>query len=675
MTRKLRTTRRFALVASLVAAAARPAAAEVLEPGWTDALWLSSGVDIAGMAWAPDGSGRLFLAGKTGHIRIVKAGPPPFVVATPFATVSPLFTDNENGVIGLAFDPDFLVNGYLYVFATVSPTEQHLLRYTVVGDSGTDKTVLVTGLPNGVVHNGGAVGVGRDGRLYWAVGDLGASQGVNADLASLASKVGRAERDGSVPVDNPFADGAGGNHDSIFARGFRNPFSFTFQPTTGMLWVNVTGGGFEQVFAVGAGDHGGWNDYEDNQPDGFLIPRIAYHTNGVDVRFLAFPDGAVRANGVATFKILSPHYFRQGEKVTIAGVSDPSFHGELYVGTIPTPSSFTALQAGPDAVGWGGTATTQDQGGAITGGTFYDSSGAPEAYRGNFFYGDFNSGRMNRAIVGPGTTVTQVDYFAVGNPSSVDMAVGPDGALYWASFGGVIRRTAYDAQAQGLVVSNLHLWMTEGRRIGTTVSLALPPSGNTSVTVARVAGSTDVGVSGGAALAFTPANFDVPQLVTFDAAADADAVADFATFSVSSAGLAGVSVEVRVNDTDALAGGFVPGTVPDGDAVPGSPLRLGRNTADAAKLDLAWGASCSGTAEDYSVHQGTLGGWYGHTFLLCSTGAATEATITPGTGDHYFLVVALDETREGSYGTDSAGTERPPSGASCRPEHAPLACP
>jgi glucose/arabinose dehydrogenase len=154
----------------------------------------------------------------------------------------------------MAFDPDFTSNGYVYFFVTVSSSEQQIIRYTASGNIGTGKTTIVQDLPtDGENHDGGGIGFGADGMLYWGIGDLGNGTGVDNDLDSMAAKIGRARRDGSVPGDNPFADGPGGNADYIFARGFRNPFTLTFQPSTDLLWVNVVGTSYEQVFVVRSG--------------------------------------------------------------------------------------------------------------------------------------------------------------------------------------------------------------------------------------------------------------------------------------------------------------------------------------------------------------------------------------------------------------------------------------
>jgi glucose/arabinose dehydrogenase len=158
-------------------------------------------------------------------------------------------------LLGICFDPDFVNNHYVYLFVTSLPGSQQVIRYTDANDVGTAKTVILSGMPtHGNNHDGGAIGIGRDGKIYCAIGDNGSSDGVNGDLLSMASKVIRLNRDGTVPNDNPFTDGAGPNNDYIWARGFRNPFTLTFQPSTGNLWVNTVGGNYEQIFVVNRGD-------------------------------------------------------------------------------------------------------------------------------------------------------------------------------------------------------------------------------------------------------------------------------------------------------------------------------------------------------------------------------------------------------------------------------------
>lgn len=129
------------------------------------------------------------------------------------------------------------------------------------------------------------------------------------------------------------------------------------------------------------------------------------------------------------------------------------------------------------------------------------------------------------------------------------------------------------------------------------------------------------------------------------------------------------------SQTPFAAGSTAPGRVPDARFVAGPPLLVRKNNATPTNLDLSWGASCSGGATDYSIHEGSLGVWYTHTALRCSTSGATLATITPSAANRYYLVVPLNTQREGSYGTDSRRVERPPSTTRCRTQSDLTSCP
>jgi MYXO-CTERM domain-containing protein len=525
------------------------------DPNVIETEWLDAGDNITTLAWAPDGSNRLFVAEKGGAVRIVRLGADGAaeLLPQPFLTHRPIYTGSECGLIGLAFDPGFATNGWVYVFVTVSSSEQQIVRYTAQGDTGTSPTILVRGLPTrGANHDGGAVAVGPDGKLYWAIGDLGAFVGVDADLASLAAKVGRANRDGTVPADNPFVDGAGPNADLIWARGFRNPFRFTFQPETGALWVNVVGSGYEQIFIVGRGDHAGYNDYESNQPAGFIPPVIKYRTGGSE-SFMIRTGGAVRRGGVATIRTTVAHRLRKGEEVTISGVVDRSFDGRFHV-TSSTPLSsdtFTVNQPGPDATSGGGTVATMNFGRCVVGSIFYDGTQFPPDYRGNYFFGDYVSGRLLRVRV-TGLEVDRVDEWATSLSSPTHVSLGPDGAVYWASYvPGTIYRYRWNSTQQGLVVSSRHLLVDEGSRAAFSVSLQRAPAQDVQVSIARTAGSS-VLTTPTTRLTFTPQNWRVPQPVMITAAQDANGVADRATFTVSSSGLASEDVEVTTIDDDGL---------------------------------------------------------------------------------------------------------------------------
>ncbi len=553
---------RVSLLSCAIALCLSPVAeSAVIDTNWTETIFSSDGSQHTGLGWAPDGSDRLFVLEKTGRVRVLSGA---LTSSSPtwstFATMSPIFTNSECGLIGMAFDPDFARNQLVYFFVTVSSSEQQIIRYDATTNVGTNRTVVVPGLPTvGANHDGGGIGFAADGKLYWSIGDLGNGTGVDANLTSLASKVGRANRNGTLPTDNPFDDGAGSNNDFIFARGFRNPFTLTVQPSTGLLWVNSVGTSYEQVFLVKRGDHAGYNDFENNQPAGFITPRIVYRTNSTDNRAIT---SVTRSGNVATFTTNAIHGFRVGGNLTISGVSDTSFNqSNLYVASVPSPTTFTAQQAGANVSATGGSAVTLNQGGCLTGGTFYDATAASPDYRGNFFYGDCNSGRIMRARIDATTnSVLSTDYWATGITSQVDIAVGPDGALYYVGVGTAnVFRAAFNATSQGLVVANQNLRADQGGEVVTTVRLAVAPLVNVTVNVARTAGDTDVGIVSGSTLTFTPSNWSIPQAVRMSAAADADLTDDAATVTVSSTGLTDVPIRVTVLDLDGPDSMFVYG--------------------------------------------------------------------------------------------------------------------
>jgi glucose/arabinose dehydrogenase len=402
---------------------------------FTETTYINNAANLSfatGLAWAPDGSNRLFVTRKGGEVRIVQDGA---LLATPFATVSPIFTNSECGLIGITFDRDYVNNRFVYLFVTVSSSQQQVIRYTDSSNVGTNKTTIVPNLPTkGNNHDGGGIGIGLDNKLYWSIGDQGDGTGVDANLTTLAAKVGRANLDGSPVRDNPFNDNDSivEPTDFIWARGFRNPFTLTFQESTGQLWINDVGTSYEQVFKVNASDHAGWDNLEGNQTAGFIQPEIIYRTNGTDLRTIA-ASGAVRNNNVVTFTVtgsLPQGFLQPGNKITVSGVADASFNGTFDILAVPSTATFTVAQTGPNATSGGGSAVTANIGGAITGGAFYTSTAFPAAFQGNYFFGDFNSGRVMRVTLDSANNVTSVNNFSTGITSIVDISVGPDGALY-----------------------------------------------------------------------------------------------------------------------------------------------------------------------------------------------------------------------------------------------------
>jgi glucose/arabinose dehydrogenase len=236
--------------------------AEHMPSGIVSEAFLSDAAVPVSLAFATDG--RLFYNElKTGRIRIVQDG---VLLSEPFYQFG-VAGQPETGLIGLALDPDFAHNHYVYVFYTSVPgggTESggsngpnQVVRLTEVRNKGTELTPILPDLPSGPIHNAGTLRFGPDGKLYVGLGDT--DQGTNAqDLGSLAGKILRVNSDGSIPNDNPFA-GQPGKQGAIWAYGLRNPYSFAFHPAGHQLLAIENGpGDNDELDTIIKGANYGW---------------------------------------------------------------------------------------------------------------------------------------------------------------------------------------------------------------------------------------------------------------------------------------------------------------------------------------------------------------------------------------------------------------------------------
>ncbi|HUS09563.1 MAG TPA: PQQ-dependent sugar dehydrogenase [Pyrinomonadaceae bacterium] len=325
------------------------------------------------MAFAPDG--RLFVCQQGGQLRVVKNGA---LLATPFVslTVDP---SGERGLLGVAFDPSFITNNFVYVYYTATTPTVHnrVSRFTANGDVavvGSEVVIFdLNNLSSATNHNGGAIHFGPDGKLYIAVGENG--DYANAQLLSnLLGKILRINSDGTIPADNPasfqgITGSPSGNNRAIWAVGLRNPFTFTFQPGTGRMFVNDVGQAvFEEIDDGIAGSNYGW----------------------------AICEGACPP--------------------TNTNFRDPLFQ-----------------------YGHGISATT---GCAITGGAFYNptTSNFPVDYVGKYFYADFCSGWIRRFDPATGTATSFAT--GISNPVDL-IVTADGSLYYLARGGGAVFRVRF----------------------------------------------------------------------------------------------------------------------------------------------------------------------------------------------------------------------------------------
>ena len=229
---------------------------------------------------AGDGSNRLFVVEQGGRVRTLADGPS----GTPFLDIHALVLfSGERGLLGLAFHPDFETNGKLYVNYTRSGDGATVVdEYRVTGDpvnvdeTATRRQILAIAQPYSN-HNGGNIAFGPDGYLYIGMGDGGSGgdpQDRAQDLDSYHGKMLRIDVDGTssgkqyaIPATNPYVGKAG--LDEIWSLGLRNPWRWSFDRSTGDLWIADVGQGRgEEVnrstAASGAGRavNYGWDDME-----------------------------------------------------------------------------------------------------------------------------------------------------------------------------------------------------------------------------------------------------------------------------------------------------------------------------------------------------------------------------------------------------------------------------
>jgi glucose/arabinose dehydrogenase len=236
------------------------------------------------MELAPDG--RIFVLEQAGNVRVVG---PNGLQAAPFLSLS-VDSSGERGLLGIAFDPDFLTNHFLYLYYTTNAggfTHNRLSRFTAAGNTavpGSERVLMELEPLGAAFHNGGAIHFGNDGKLYVGVGEN--TVGANAQtLSNRLGKVLRINPDGSIPADNPFVGVATGVNQAIWALGLRNPFTFAVQRETGRIFINDVGAvSFEEIDDGRAGANYGWPNAEGFSSDPrFVNPLLAYsHGTGTD---------------------------------------------------------------------------------------------------------------------------------------------------------------------------------------------------------------------------------------------------------------------------------------------------------------------------------------------------------------------------------------------------------
>lgn len=273
---------------------------------------------------AGDGSNRLFVLEQSGKIWVIEDG---IKLEQPFLDVSQIITQTalnmsyytEQGLLGIAFHPNYKSNGYFFINYTDTSGGTVVARYNVslsnpnIADASSAQIIFQIAQPF-ANHNGGYMDFGPDGYLYIALGDGGSANdplGAGQNTQILLGSILRLDVDNglpySIPADNPFV-GDDTSADEIWAYGLRNPWRFSFDAATGDLYIADVGQNlweevnFQSADSLG-GENYGWNAWEATHAfanvaaEGHILPIAEYShsigcsiTGGYVYRGEAIPD-------------------------------------------------------------------------------------------------------------------------------------------------------------------------------------------------------------------------------------------------------------------------------------------------------------------------------------------------------------------------------------------------
>ena len=357
------------------------------------------------------GDGRIFIAEKNGTIRIYKNGQ---LLPDPLIHLTDVNDYGDRGLIGIAADPNFSQNGYLYLSYTHENTPGtnysgsktgHIARITVKGDTADESSkVILVGTVDGDInapsctnfpitadcitsdsssHSVGGLRFGPDGKLYATLGEGASFDFVNTNsmnaqnIDALGGKMLRINTDGTAPSDNPFYNGdPNANRSKVYAYGLRHMYRFNFKPTGELFGGDVGWNNWEEVDKIVPGGNYGWPCREG------VLPTVGYDCTAVNA--------------------IDPFYY----------------YGHNSSGA-----------------------------GAITSGAFPSGNAYPAEYANTFFFGDYAQNWIKEMKVGTTSELLGITDFASGDDKTngpVEFATGPEGNIYFiAIYKGELKRITH----------------------------------------------------------------------------------------------------------------------------------------------------------------------------------------------------------------------------------------
>jgi len=201
------------------------------------------------IVWDPDGT--IFFTERNGNVRIIQDG---IVSEKPILSLD--VGGFEGGLLGIALDPNYSENHYIYLFYTYNnffSTENKVVRYVESNLTLSEDKVLIDKIPGGPNHDGGRIQFGPDGKLYITTGDAG-NAGLAQDKNSVAGKILRINSDGSIPEDNPFSGSP------IYSYGHRNPQGLDWDDSGNLVATEHGPRQHDEINVIVPGANYGWPD-------------------------------------------------------------------------------------------------------------------------------------------------------------------------------------------------------------------------------------------------------------------------------------------------------------------------------------------------------------------------------------------------------------------------------
>lgn len=306
-------------------------------------------IDIGGapitLAFAPDGTA-YYSERLTGNLWEVKDGKYRLVCHFPIVTIT---GHHETGLLGIALDPKFDKNHYIYAFHSYGDEETGLKSRVVrVRTDGTGIETLIDELPGARTHNGGIIAFGPDGYLYIGVGVNNDVMEKSQNQKYLGGKVLRIKTDGLIPKDNPFPDSP------VYSYGHRNVFGLAFHPKTGKLYISDVGPDEnDEINIIKPGGNYGWpvvtgkvnkNEYVD--PIITYTPTITPTQNVFvdgDLYFGSYNEGTVHKltlGGKHYDEVKNDEIVYQGKSFGVVGV----FYGPDKHFYVTTPTKILKIE-------------------------------------------------------------------------------------------------------------------------------------------------------------------------------------------------------------------------------------------------------------------------------------------------------------------------------------------